>query len=280
MTLRWKCPSSRGTRMCSSVKSGMRTSRTRPPPARPSTRGSGTRRRVSGHGSRGEWGWFSALCKKAWVRLWDPTWGQWVQRPVRGESPGPYWLHHPLPLSSPTVQSSSFPFPAVGTARPHPHPQGLVSLWLRDQGRIQLQGFFFFLDASHLQVPAPRLLSVLQIFFAHFFLLLYLHPPCPECASQPVRFRTEPSPHLPASLYWSIVDVQYYVRYGVQCSDSRVLEVALHVRLLQNISYMPRAVQYILVAYFPHIRLDLLAPCPCVASLLPFLPSRLCHRRK
>lgn len=59
----------------------------------------------------------------------------------------------------------------------------------------------FFLNAPHLQVPAPRPLSVLQIFFAHFFLLVYLHPPCPECASQPVRFRAEPSPHLPASLY-------------------------------------------------------------------------------
>lgn len=96
----------------------------------------------------------------------------------------------------------------------HPPTPGTCLAAAQGPGQDTAPRILFFLDASHLQVPAPRPLSVLQIFFAHFFLLVYLHPPCPECASQPVRFRTEPSPHLPASLYWSIVDVHYYIRYG------------------------------------------------------------------
>jgi len=56
----------------------------------------------------------------------------------------------------------------------------------------------------------------------------------------------------------SIVNVQYYVIIGVQCSDSQFLKVILHYgyKILAIFS-----VQYILIAYFTPNSLYLLIPC-------------------
>lgn len=74
--------------------------------------------------------------------------------------------------------SSSFPFPDVGTARAT--PPGTCLPVAQGPGQNTIRGFSLFLDASHVQVPVPSSLSVLQIFFPSFLPASIFASPLPR----------------------------------------------------------------------------------------------------